>query len=201
MLNSMSIGSAVQEQLQQAELRSQSVAANITITEICDFSLIQLATWADTLVEIENAALKIAAAETSPHFGQASIGENAALLRVEPLKYWLLQSSENQSATRFSENTVTKLLGVDTAKVCVLDLSHSRTWLRINGAQAETLLNHFLPIDLRETHFQINSLANTAFHHVGVTLWKSASGFELLLPRSFAATLTELLLESALQYG
>jgi sarcosine oxidase gamma subunit len=44
-------------------------------------------------------------------------------------------------------------------------------------------------------------VAATAFHHVGVTLWRSEAGYELFLPRGFALSLWELLYESAQQFG
>jgi heterotetrameric sarcosine oxidase gamma subunit len=83
----------------------------------------------------------------------------------------------------------------------VLDLSHSRTWLRLSGDKAPRLLNHFLPIDLRESAFATGAVASTALHHVGVTLWREAGSYSLLIPRSFALSLWELVTETAQQYG
>ena len=61
--------------------------------------------------------------------------------------------------------------------------------------------NRHLPLDLRPASFPVGSVASTAFHHVGVTLWRSDDGFELFLPRGFALSLWEMLLESAAQFG
>ena len=47
----------------------------------------------------------------------------------------------------------------------------------------------------------MHSVASTAFHHVGVTLWRSVEGYELFLPRGFAVSLWQGLLESAEQFG
>ena len=58
-----------------------------------------------------------------------------------------------------------------------------------------------LPIDLREISFPLNSVASTVFHHCSVTLWRSKNGYELFLPRAFALSLWEVLLESAAQFG
>ncbi|MGR3913232.1 MAG: sarcosine oxidase subunit gamma, partial [Gammaproteobacteria bacterium] len=83
----------------------------------------------------------------------------------------------------------------------ILDLSHSRTHLRIGGVQAATLLNRHLPLDLREASFKQGAVASSALHHAGVTLWRSARGYELFIPRGFALSLWEILLESAAQFG
>jgi len=38
-------------------------------------------------------------------------------------------------------------------------------------------------------------------HHVGVTLWRSTTGYELFIPRGFALSSWEILFDSALQFG
>ena len=108
------------------------------------------------------------------------------MLRVEPLKWWVI-------GKEISNLTV--------EEGSILDLSHSRTQVRISGKDSISLLNRHLPIDLRELSFPINSVASTAFHHANVTLWRSKNGYELFLPRAFALSLWEVLLESAAQFG
>jgi heterotetrameric sarcosine oxidase gamma subunit len=112
------------------------------------------------------------------------------LLRVEPLKWWVISERENMH-----------LPDIDRQLGTVLDLSHSRTWLRLSGDKTPTLLNHFLPIDLRESAFATGAVASTALHHVGITLWREAGAYSLLIPRSFALSLWELVTETAQQYG
>jgi len=199
--NTMTPISAIQDQLKQADKHSIAADANLTIKVVTDFSLIQLAAWADTLSKTEHTATQIAGAAQAPGFGSASVGDNASLLRVEPLKYWMIFANNSADDKRHAENVVSELSELQAETTCVLDLSHSRTWLQISGSHAPALLNHFLPIDLRDSHFAKNTVVNTAFHHIGVTLWRSDTAFELLLPRSFAASLTELLTASARQYG
>ena len=116
----------------------------------------------------------------------AVVGTAGALLRIEPLKWWVF-------------GTAAPVLSPEEG--ATLDLSHSRTHLQISGPQATTLLNRHLPLDLRAGSFPVGSVASTAFHHVGATLWRSEAGFELFLPRGFALSLWELLLESAAQFG
>ena len=85
--------------------------------------------------------------------------------------------------------------------VAICDLSFSRICINISGDRASNLLNHFLPLDLRESHFSFGSSASSAIHHVGVTLWKKESGYDVFVPRSFAVSIWELLFETSLQYG
>ena len=160
--------------------------SGVTIKEVPELNLWQMAAWADT---VENAAATMAqqaGVSSVPGFTSATGDHKLALLRIEPLKFWVFGASVTSDN---SEQSV------------VLDLSHSRTHLRLNGDKATDLLNSYLPIDLREQSFPVNSVASTAFHHVGVTLWRSDAGYELFVPRGFALSLWGLLHEAALQFG
>ncbi len=145
----------------------------VTLCEVRDLTLWQVAAWPDTLGVVSEKAAAAAAT-------------NGMLLHIEPLKWWLVgaQAPELQAD-----------------QGAVLDLSHSRTHVKIFGPEATTLLNRHLPLDFRDASFPAGSVASTAFHHVGVTLWRSGDGYELLLPRGFAASLWQMLLESAAQFG
>ncbi len=62
-------------------------------------------------------------------------------------------------------------------------------------------LNRLLPLDLRPDRFGVNQIASAGIHHVGVTLRRSDAGYELFIPRGFAVSLWELLVETAEQFG
>ena len=87
------------------------------------------------------------------------------------------------------------------SEAVTVDLSHSRTRVRLQGDDVTAVLNSFLPLDLRPASFPVGAVASTAFHHCGVTLLRSENCYELFLPRGFALSLWELLMESAMQYG
>ena len=117
--------------------------------------------------------------ENQPH-------ASALLLRVEPLKWWLYG---------------TTLADLSPDAGCLLDLSHARTHVRVSGPDAATCLNRHLPVDLRHGTCPVGSVVSTALHHVAVTLWRSEHGFELFLPRGFALSCWEVLMETAEQFG
>ena len=125
-------------------------------------------------------------ADRAPGPGYAVSTERGTALRVEALKWWLLDCSE---------------LSVDPQVGTSLDLSHSRTRVLITGPEAGLCLSRLLPIDLREKNFSIGHVASSGIHHVGVTLWRSRRGYELFIPRGFALSIWELLLETAEQFG
>ena len=158
----------------------------VTLTEVRDLTLHQMAGWVDTMDAVGKKGAKAVGAKEAPGPCQASQGSSGAMLRIEPMKWWIygveapeLSPSEGAS----------------------LDMSHSRTHVRISGENAANLLNRHLPLNLSETAFPVGSVASTAFHHVGVTLWRSDNGFELFLPRGFALSLWEMLEAGAGQFG
>ncbi|MGI9499039.1 MAG: sarcosine oxidase subunit gamma [Geminicoccaceae bacterium] len=163
----------------------------VSLSEMPAFNLFQLAAWPETVSKVADIVIKTAGIAKAPGPGKASAGDKGTLLRVEPLKWWLIANGHAGMTPPV----------IPPEKGSFLDLSHSRTWLKMGGEKADVLLNHFLPIDLREDSFPTGSVASTAFHHIGVTLWHSDDGFNLLLPRSFAASLWQMLQESATQYG
>lgn len=158
----------------------------IIINEIKDLILFQVGAWPETVDLVGNKISKLLKLDSYPQPNKSKNIKNISMLRIEPLKWWIVGSN------------VEKILPEEGT---ALDISHSRTHLRIQGENAKELLNRYLPIDLREKYFSINSLSTTTFHHCTVTLWRSENGYELFLPRAFALSLWEILLEGAEQFG
>ncbi len=160
----------------------------VTIDEVTDFTIFQIACWPDTLGKMGSEAAMMTGVDAAPLPGQSATGEHGALLRIEPLKWWLVCASNAQ------------LPDIDGELGAVLDLTASRIRLRVAGPRAADLLNRFLPINLSDQAFPDGAVGSTGFHHVGVTLWRQGNAFDLFLPRSFAASLIELLEASAEQF-
>jgi heterotetrameric sarcosine oxidase gamma subunit len=90
---------------------------------------------------------------------------------------------------------------LDPACGTVLDLSHARTVIRVEGADAADLMARLLPIDMRPVSFPEGSVATAGLHHVGVTVLAREGGFDLLVPQTFARSLFEHVVEIAAQFG
>jgi len=115
--------------------------------------------------------------------------EKASLVRVEPLKWWVIRD-KNQIFKSLSEDVAT-----------VLDLSHSFVQLEISGAYASQVLSHHVPVDMRDKNFAKNTLVTTSLHHVAVKLWRSYDCWHIFMPRSYSESLWQLIFETAEQYG
>ena len=81
-------------------------------------------------------------------------------------------------------------------------MSHAFTAIEIVGTNTSLFLNRHLPIDLRSKNFPDMSSASSAIHHVSVKLFKlSTNKFCLYIPRGFALSIWDILLETADQFG
>lgn len=151
--------------------------AELTITENPDFTLHQIAAWPDSVASVSERISSRFAAQPGRWRSLSRQGET--VLWVEPLKFWQIGGDAPSMPPQDG---------------FVLDLTDSRTWIRLAGTQARSVLGRRLPIDLRTEKFAPGAVASTVLHGVGVTVWRSSAGYELFLPRSFSRSLVELLL-------
>lgn len=160
--------------------------AGVTISLVADLKLHQIAAWPDNIKQVGDlvsSSLKLNdLIKPCSSIGSADMGA----LRIEPLKWWIVGADAPEIDAEIGAN---------------LDLSHSRTRLRIAGPEATTLLNRLLPLDLREASFKNGAVASSAIHHVGTTLWRNEAGYDIFVPRGFALSIWELIYESSLQFG
>ena len=154
--------------------------------KIKNLQLIQVAVWPETIDKVGSLIANHLNFSSSPQPKIAFSNKSITIMRTEPLKWWVLGSD---------------LPLLSTEDGTTLDLSHSFTQIEISGPSTTVFLNRFLPIDLREKSFPINSVASSAIHHVSVKLWYSKEGYNLFIPRGFALSLWEIFLETASQFG
>jgi len=161
-------------------------SAGVILENVEELVLHQVAGWADTMDRVGSQIAKAVKVESAPGPGQAMVGEEGALLRIEPMKWWIIGAAAPEISPEHG---------------ATLDLSHSRTRIRISGPYAVEFLNRFLPLDLRERSFPQGSVASSAIHHVGVTLWCADGHYDLFVPRGFALFVWEGLVDVARQFG
>ena len=161
---------------------------NIEIVFSEDRNLIiqQIAAWPNEILNIEKLFSDKLEVKKNIDFNRGVIIKNNSLWRMEPSKWWLLGS-----LIEVPENLGTSL-----------ELSHAFTCIKIGGQKSDILLNRHLPIDLRLNNFRIHSSASSAIHHVSVKIFRlSEKEFKIFIPRGFALSIWEIILESASQFG
>ena len=158
----------------------------LTFSENQNLTIQQIAAWPNELDGMENFISKELKIDKKIHFNKGEILFDKSVWRMEPLKWWLLGKTIN----------IPEPLGTS------LELSHAFTSIKISGEKVRLLLNRHLPLDLRDNIFPINSSASSAIHHVSVKLFRiNKDDYNLLIPRGFALSIWEILLESASQFG
>ena len=124
-----------------------SVKLNEKITlsfeEIRDLEIKQIAAWPSTLESIGLKLSNTINGTMAPDFNCALSINNKHILRIEPLKWWVIGGGNIEIA---SEEGV------------IVDLSHAFTSIEIRGDNIKTLLNRHIPLDLREQSFPVNSV-------------------------------------------
>ncbi len=158
----------------------------IKFKKIENLNLSQVACWPNTFDKVGSLLAKHLNVSKYSMPNNAFSNQSKVLIRIEPLKWWVLESD---------------LPLLSTHEGTTLDLSHSFTQIEISGTNSITFLNRFLPLDLRDSSFPKNHFASSAIHHVSVKLWRSENEFNLFIPRGFALSLWELFIDTARQFG
>ncbi len=116
------------------------------------------------------------------------------IMRIAPDQYWILGGDSGFGARLHS--------AISADAGCVTSLEGARTRLLVEGRAARTLLGRLVAIDLEPTVFPVGGFAQTGIHHVGALLLRAGEDrYEILAPRTFAASTWEVLLDAARSFG
>lgn len=188
--------SALSQVYRQGQFGNLADSPGVRMAELRGCNILQVAAWPETLETVRRWLASETGVEQVPGPGRVVRGEAGVLARVEPLGWWLLG---------FSSDRAERLLGIDPDQGVALDISHSRTVIRIRGQGAEALLNRFLSIDLSETAFPPDSVVTGLCDHLPATVMCGAEArertFDFYIGRTYAQFMWEELCESAGQFG
>ena len=167
---------------------STKVDEKITLTfqEIRDLDIKQIAAWPSTIESVDLKLANVIDTINAPGFNQTLSKKDKHILRIEPLKWWIIGIGNFE---------------IQSEEGAIIDLSHAFTVIEIKGDNVKNFFNRHLPLDLRDKIFPINSIASSAIHHVSVKIWRTDKGYRLFVPRGFALSIWEILLETASQFG
>ena len=160
-------------------------------------TLMQISGWRDSFAGAAGAVLQRLGFADVGEFDRAQAATAGVAFRIAPERVLLrLASPASWQAVA---------AGIDPVLTPVLDLSHARTLVAIAGADTPALLARLLPIDFDDRTFPPGHFAQSGIHGVAVLVHRPATsgagGFEIYLPRSYAASLWDLIAESAAPFG
>jgi sarcosine oxidase subunit gamma len=164
-------------------------SARFSIVEARYGSILQVQAWPDTLKTVEAVLISELLDEDAPPIGSALIRSNTVVATIAPGRFMLAGP----------EGLLARIEGALPANEgAVTDISHGRVVLRAEGERAERVLQSCVMLDLDAKAFPPGRVAQTAIHHVDVLIHRqSETLFEIWVLRSFAASLTEWLLDAA----
>ncbi len=173
--------------LGEAEISRNPGEISLKLGEI-PLVLWQISFWPDAADAVAARLAETFGAAPPP--GRVAHSGGHRLLRAEPLTWWIIGG-----APPFEPAP---------EEGAVLDLSHGRTMIRIEGQAAADLLARFVSIDLRDAAFPDGAHAATGAHHSQWNLLRRDAGdpgYDLLVGRSFARDIWEMLVIHARQFG
>jgi sarcosine oxidase subunit gamma len=167
----------------------------VRIGEIGGWELAQLAVFAGQESAMAAAIAPVLGAEAlAARAGHVQRRGGISLYRTAPDAYWVLAPEPA---------VISQLLATVPASTgTVTPLGHSRVRLLVDGPAARTILSAGISVDLHPRSFAVGAFVQTALHHTGVLLERCAQErYELYVPRTFALSIWQWLLDAALPAG
>lgn len=113
-----------------------------------------------------------------------------------PDQYYVQSTAHEEGA--LTKELLKKLSGL----ASIMDQSHGRVTLRIEGPKARNVLTKGTPVDLRPETFPVGRSAVTQMAHVGIHLSRvDTDAYELSVFRGFSESFWEWLTEMSLEFG
>ena len=161
-------------------------------------TLIQLSGWRDSFEDAARPLMARFGLDGGGAFDRAQASAKALAFRVAPERVLLRPASpDDWAAARGS---------IDPAQTPILDLSHSRTLLRVAGVAAADLMARLMPIDFDAQAFGPGRFVQSGIHSTAVLAHRAdaadgAPVFDIYMPRSFAASLWDFITQTAMPFG
>ncbi len=165
----------------------------VGITELKSLAAVQVAAF-----EADRAAAAIGTTLGTPapsNRNTVATAGQASVLWTGPGRWLVVEPESRDLAASLSRDCPGDM-------AAITDLSHARTALRVEGPKARDLLAKLCTLDLDPVGFPPGTCAQTQFGHIGVLLYcRAHDGFDVFVPRSFAVSAWESILDAALEFG
>lgn len=160
--------------------------AGVRLSALPRGSIWQVACWPESFEDVAAALVQTLGCEAPEPGRGISTSDARLLIRVEPLKWWVLGPDGAECPLR-----------PGAVQGAWLDLGHDQAGIAVEGERAAELMQRLVSLDLRERSFPDLSCAATIAHHmITRVLRRDMDGvprYEVLVMRSFADELHGLL--------
>jgi sarcosine oxidase subunit gamma len=192
--------SPLQKAVVPGRLGAQARQPGISLTELRDFSLVQVMARRGQWAETAKAAKKLFKVD-APERPGAAFGETAILVWSGPDQFMALIAGSGMA------DPLAPLKAAFAGAASLSDQSDGRSLIRISGPRVRDALAKLCSLDLHDSVFTIGSAAATSIDHTGVNLWRAPDApdgnpvFLLLVFSTFANSLWHTLVDAAAEYG
>ena len=170
----------------------------LKFSEIPLETLFQISGWPDSFASNARQALSVLGLESIGTVGSAQTAGPYTTFRIAPERI-IVRTADADALSRMARE-------IESDNLPLLDLSHARAVTRIQGLTAPEFLKRLVSIDLDPRAFTPASFALTEIHTVPVMLHRMADDsnipcFELYVPYTWAASLWDLIRDTASPFG
>jgi len=161
----------------------------LVLSEQAPGTLVQLAGWRD-FAEVSASALVSLGFDGLGDYRTVRMAADALCFRIAPDKLLFLHQDREVLFSSFKK--------LDPARTPIIDLSHARWIVEVEGRVAEALLARLAAIDFSLSVFPEGTFMQTGIHHVGVLIHRiSVEKFQIFVPVSWVGSLWELIRDTA----
>jgi len=171
----------------QVHLRVQKLA-NVT----------QISTWSSGIGALSSALHRALDCAPPLHTGQLAPCALGTLMRSGPFEFLLIGEADQGPSDRVA--LLRQHISADTG--AVLDLSHARVRVSVQGDKSVDALSKLYALDFRPAAFANNSFALTGHHHIACLLHRlDVQHFHAYYFTTYARGQIDLLADAALEFG
>ena len=167
--------------LSKAVFEEAAGTADIIISERRHLQITQISYFADQQKALVS-YLRFLKANAIPYFSTSEAAGDLQIARIEMSKLWMIGALDIEQVP---------------AEFYPLDLSSSRSVLRLSGPRINDLMARLCAVDFRD---DTRNFFGTSIHHCAVHIHKFERGYDIYMPRSFAESLGDYIVDISRQY-
>jgi sarcosine oxidase subunit gamma len=189
--------SALGDLLVPRRIGPDAAPPGISLAERLACAIWQISAWREADIAPLRGALAEQLGLTLPEKPTAASAGDIALFHIAPRRWWLVLPGDR------SIDLAARLAAAVTDRAALTDLSHGRTVLRLSGPASRNVLQKLCRIDLHPQAFPAGRVAQTPLGQVTALIhaFDDGPGFDLYLPRAFAYSAVESLIDAATEFG
>lgn len=166
----------------------------ILINEFRFKSIVLLKSWPDSAENTITIIAEYLNVKAMPKMGKFIIEDDVYCAMLSPGHYMLCS---------FNEGLCSKVSALISPEIAaIVDVSHSRRAIRLNGENSTRLLNKGIAINLTDDLLSGSTVLQSSIHSIGIILFKFKTDDYLIFSySSFFESFNEWVIDSALEYG